>query len=126
MNKNYRSSLTTALMFITVWDVMKYAWKKWYVDRNDFYTTDKEVIDKITKHLYTDDKLSILRDRMNNKIPSKIDLNNYDGTVFCKSRVIDPYFIREWKKIRVSDVHEKSKIMILNNKVKEYFIKFER
>jgi hypothetical protein len=32
----------------------------------------------------------------------------------------------EWKKLRVSDVNEQSKNLILNNTAKEYFIRFER
>jgi hypothetical protein len=126
MNKIYWSGVETALMFITVWDILRYSWKKWYVERNDFYTTDKEVIDNITKYLSVDNELKILRDRMNNKIPFEIDETNYYGNVFCKSRVADPFFMIEWKKLRVSDVNEQSKNLILNNTAKEYFIRFER
>jgi hypothetical protein len=32
---------------------------------------------------------------MNNKIPFEIDETNYDGNVFCKSRVADPFFMIE-------------------------------
>lgn len=126
MNEIYWSGIETALMFTTVWHILRYSWKKWYIERNDFYTTDREVIDKMTKYLSVDDELKILRDRMNNKIPFEIDETNYDGNVFCKSRVVDPFFMIEWKKNRVSDVNESSKNLILNNKAKEYFIRFEK
>lgn len=127
LNDIYWSGIESAVMFTTVWNFLKHARKKWYVERNDFYTTDKEVLDKITKYLPTDTELNLLRDRMNNKIPFENDPNDYHNNVFCKNRIVDPLFMKNWKIFRLSDIDEDWKnIMENKNRAKEYFIKFQK
>lgn len=124
---NVWSWIETAVMFVTISDFLKYAWRKWYIERDDFYTTDKEVLDKITKYLSTDVELQLLRDRMNNKIPFENNPNDYYKTLFCKSRSVDPLFTEWWKISRVSDMDKEWKEVMMNkNKAKEYFIKFAK
>ena len=121
------SGIEAAVMFSTVWDFLKYAWNKWYVKRDDFYTTDKEVLGRINKYLHTDGKLNLLRDRMNNKIPFENNPNDYDNNVFCKSRIVDPLFMKEWEIFRISDMDKDFWSIVTNkSKVKEYFIKFKK
>ena len=45
---------------------------------------------KNKSNIKNDSHLKLLFDRMNNKIGFRNDPNNYDGMVFCKSRVVDP------------------------------------
>lgn len=127
MNNIYRSGIESAVMFVTISDFLKYAWNKWYIERDDFYTTDKEVLDKITKYLDSDERLKLLWDRMNNKIPFENNKNNYNRSVFCKTRIVDPLFMKGWKIVRLSDEDiERKDVMMNKNKSKEYFIKFAK
>lgn len=71
---------------------------------DDFYTTDQQVLDKITAHIETDDQLNIYWQRMNNKIPCKNDPNDFDFHIFCKSRIVDPLFMHNDTIKRVSDI----------------------
>lgn len=127
MNDFYYSWIESAVMFATVWDFLKYAWNMWYVNRDDFYTTDKEVLDKINKYLDSDERLKLLWDRMNNKIPFENNSSNFDKNLFCKNRIVNPLFIKDGRILRVSDRDPKWNEIVTNkNKPKEYFIKFER
>ena len=68
LNTDYYSGLPSAVMFRTVGDYFRYALSKKYISETDLYTTDKIVLGKIESHIKTDSKLSLLFDRMNNKI----------------------------------------------------------
>lgn len=127
MDNRYWSWIEAAVMFVTASEFLKYAWNKWYIERYDFYTTDKEVLDKITKYLDSDESLKLLWDRMNNKIPFENNPNNYNRSVFCKTRIVDPLFMKGWKIARLSDEDiERKDVMMNKNKAKEYFIKFAK
>ncbi len=124
-NEIYYSGIESAIMHQTVGYCLKYAWKKWYVDMDDFYTTDQQVLDKITAHIETDDQLNIYWQRMNNKIPCKNDPNDFDFHIFCKSRIVDPLFMHNDTIKRVSDI-DTERWVIVQTKAppKEYFLKF--
>ena len=127
LNTNYHSGLPSAVMFKTVGDYLRYALSKNYISETDLYTTDKIVLGKIEPHIKIDSKLSLLFDRMNNKIGFRNDPTNYDGKVFCKSRVVNPLCWHNGKIKRVSEIEPSwDDIIERESKPKEYFLKFDR
>ena len=127
MNKIYYSDLNSATMFRTVGDVLKYALEKKYITKEDLYTTDKQVLDKIKAHLNQDEKLKILFDRMDGKVKAENNPEDYDARVFCKSRVIDPLCKYNDEVLRVSDIDKNwAEIIKKESQPKEYFLKFEK
>jgi len=127
LNINYYAGLPSAVMFRTVGDCLRYALLKEYISESDLYTTDKVVLSKIEPHAKSDQKLGLLFDRMNNKIGFKNNPDDYDGKVFCKSRVIDPLFKEGSEVKRISEVDAGWKeVLTREMKPKEYFIKFEK
>ena len=64
---------------------------------------------------------------MNNEVKIINDPNNYDASVFCKSRVVDPLFRQSQEIKRVSEVDPSwNNIVKRELKPKQYFLKFER
>ena len=127
LNTDYYSGLPSAFMFRTVGDYLRYALSKKYIIESDLYSTDKIVLSKVEPNIKNDSHLKLLFDRMNNKIGFRNDSNDYDGMVFCKSRVVDPLCWHKEKIKRVSEV-EPSWVAILKreSKPKQYFLKFDR
>ncbi len=127
LNTNYYSGIQSAVMFRTVGDYLRYALSKEYISETDLYTTDKIVLSKIESHISNDPKLKLLFERMNNKIGFRNDQNNYDGKVFCKSRVVDPPYLHNGEIKRVSEIEPAwSDIIKQESKPKEYFLKFDK
>lgn len=127
LNANYYAGLPSAVMFRTVGDYLRYALSKQYISETDLYTTDKVVLEKIEPHIETDPELSLLFDRMNNKIGFKNDPNNFDAKVFCKSRMVNPLCRHDGKIKRVSEVKPSwDDIIKRESKPKEYFLKFDK
>ncbi|OGZ47749.1 MAG: hypothetical protein A3J55_03800 [Candidatus Ryanbacteria bacterium RIFCSPHIGHO2_02_FULL_45_17b] len=127
LNTNYYAGLPSAVMFRTVGDYLRYALSKGYISETDLYTTDKIVLSKIEPHIHNDPKLKLLFERMNNKIGFRNDPTNYDGKVFCKSRVVDPLCLHKGEIKRVSEIEPSWSDMITQeSKPKEYFLKFDR
>ena len=127
LNTDYYAGLASAIMFRTVGDCLRYALQKGYISENDLYTTDKLVTGKIEGFLNKDEKLNLLFDRMNNEVKIINDPNNYDASVFCKSRVVDPLFRQSQEIKRVSEVDPSwNNIVKRELKPKQYFLKFER
>ena len=127
MNSFYYAGLSSAVMFRTVGDTMRYALQVGYISENDLYTTDGEVLGKIKENLEGDEKLRLLFDRMNNLVRFQNDPKDYDAHVFCKSRLVDPLSKEgaQIKRISESDT-EWEDILEKELRPKEYFIKFER
>lgn len=127
LNTDYYAGLPSAVMFRTVGDYLRYALSKNYISETDLYTTDKIVLEKIEPYIKVDSNLSLLFDRMNNKISFRNDPNDYNGKVFCKSRVVNPLCLHEGEIKRVSDIEPSWNAVIEEeSKPKEYFLKFER
>ncbi len=125
LNSVYYFGFSSAVMFRTVGDCLRYALQKGYISENDLYITDKAVLKKVEKFLDKDKKLKLLWERMNNKIKASNNPNDYDAQVFCKSRVIDPLFKQNGVLKRVSDAEPSwSNIIKTELKPKKYFIKF--
>ncbi len=125
INKIYYAGFSSAVMFRTVGDAIKYALEKKYISKDDLYTTDKKVLKKIKKHQGKDKALNLLLRRMNNKIKFANNPKDYQARVFCKSRIVDPLFKKEDSDIRLSEIDKKwAAIVKKESQPKEYFIKF--
>lgn len=127
LNTNYFAGLPSAVMFRTVGDYLRYALLKRYISETDLYTTDKIVLSKIKPHHKNDKRLKLLFDRMNKKISFRNNPNDFDGEVFCKSRVVDPLCLRNGDIKKISQIDPNWNIILKKElKPKHYFIKFER
>ena len=127
LNADYYAGLSSAIMFAAVGDCLRRALFKSYISEADLYTTDKNVLKKIKARVKTDSKLSLLFDRMNNKIAGKNSPKDYDVKVFCKSRAVDPLCRHDGKIARVSKINPVLGDIIKQElKPKEYFLKFEK
>lgn len=125
LNEDFFSAITTAVMFRRVGDYLKYALNKNYITKEDLYTTDKKVIDKINNNLADDEKLDFFWKRMNNSGGYENNPDNYDVEVYCKSRIVDPLCWNNEEIKRVSDVDPSWKDVIRQeSEPKRYFIKF--
>lgn len=127
LNKKYYSGLNSAVMFRTVGDYLRYALKKSYISKDDLYTTDEIVLSKIEKHFKDDGQLRLFYERMNKKIKTNNNFENYDAQVLCKSRVVNPLCKDngEIKQLSVIDT-DWAKVLKQESKPKQYFLKFEK
>ncbi|MEK7635383.1 MAG: HD domain-containing protein [Patescibacteria group bacterium] len=126
LNTDYYAGLTSAVMFCAVGDCLRYALSKGYISEDDLYTTDKIVIEKIKPYIVEDSKLGLLWEKMNNKVGSKNNPDDYDRKVFCKSRVVDPLCFDNGKVKRVSEIEQGwADVIKKESKPKEYFVKFK-
>lgn len=127
INDTYYSNFPTAIMFQTLSDYLKHASSKWYIHYDDFYTTDAEVLAKIAPYHEQDEQLKLYRDRMNCRIKTTSNPEEYDAEVFCKSRVVDPLCMVDGELKRVSDVNaEWKEVLKIHSKAKQHFLKFEK
>jgi HD superfamily phosphohydrolase len=127
INTDYYSGLPSAAMFRAVGDYLRYALSKSYITEADLYTTDRIALEKVGPHIKIDSKLSLLFDRMNNKIAFRNDPNDYTGKVFCKSRVVNPLCNHDGKIVRISEVNSNwNDIIKQESEPKEYFLKFDK
>lgn len=123
----YYAGLPTAIMFRTVGDYLRHSLTKKYISKDDLYTTDSVLLAKIAPHKRNDERLTLLYDRMNMKIPIRNDPNDYDAEVLCKSRAVDPLCYEDGVVSHVSDLEPNWKTVVVEkNKPKRYFLKFER
>ena len=83
LNIHNYAELTSATMFYTVGSVLRYALDNGYLTYEDLYSTDTEVLAKISKHASQDPDLQKLLNRMHNKVPYYNDANNFQAQVFC-------------------------------------------
>ena len=125
LNKKYWSGPTTAAMFKTVGECVKYAIDKNYISQKDLYTTDEQVISKIKKRLPQDTKLKHLFRRMDNKVAYKNDPGKSSAPLFCKSRAVDPLVKHKQKIVRLSALDPNWKNTIQQElQPKQYFLNF--
>ena len=127
LNKFYYSGLSTAVMFRTVGDVLKYCLENGYLKKEDLFLTERIVLEKIKSKLKLDPKLKILFRRMTGKIIVRNDPKNYDVIVYCKSRIVDPLF-KDGNKIKKLSEIDKTWQRIIKEELtpKKYFLKFEK
>lgn len=126
MNRQFFSGFLSALMFQTTGAYLRYAFEKKFIEYNDLFTTDEQVLKKINQYLRKDKQLFILWKRMNNLIKVKNSPKDFDEIVLCKSRMVDPLFREKGKIERLSDVEPKWKKIVEDElNPKRYFLKFE-
>jgi len=126
LNRVYYSGLSTAIMFQAVADYLKYALDKKYIQENELYLTDKEVIEKINDNLKEDKILAKLWARMNDKKYFENNPNDFDVEIICKSRVVDPLCFDKDEIKRVSEVDPTWKeIISRESKPKKYYLKYK-
>lgn len=125
INRLCWSDHKSAVMLKTTGKVLKYSLQKKYITAADLYTTDQEVLKKISEHFTADSQLQELLDRMNNKRGYHLNTKKFDIRAFCKSRMIDPLCRQDNKIQRLSAVNPAwSEIVKRESCPKEYFIKF--
>ena len=126
LNTKYYAGLTSAAMFKTVGECIKYAISKNYVLQKDLYTTDQQVISKIKKHLLKDSTLKHLFNRMNNKVAYSNAPRKSNTSIFCKSRAVDPLIKHKEKLVRLSTLNPSWKNIVQRElQPKQYFLHFE-
>ncbi len=126
LNSKFYAGSRTALMFRTAGDCLKYALNKGYITKDDLYTTDSQVLEKIKKELSADERLKLFYDRMHNKKKINNNPENFDVEVYCKSRVVNPLCFNRGKLMRISDINPAwKKVFKTEQKPKKYFLKFE-
>ena len=127
INNWFWSGIQSAVMLKTTAELLKYALKKKIINKNDLFTTDKEIWMKIRPIAKKDKKLKFLIERADNKIKYKLgSKDNYDLYAQSKSRVVDPLFLQGKSLKRVSEIDSKFlKLKKKYSKPKEYYIKFE-
>lgn len=125
LNTDYLSGLPAAIMFRATGDCLKYALGKGYISEDDLYTTDRLVVEKVQSFLDKDERLKLLFGRMNKKTKIINSPSDYDASVFCKSRIVDPLF-KDGKKLkRLSEADSKwIDIVSRESAPKQYFLKF--
>ena len=119
-------SLTSAAMLNSVGSCLKYAMEKQILKTEDLFTTDKEVLSKISAYIDDDTQLNKLWKHMSGKTPYKNDPEDYEIVVRCKSRIVDPQFISADGILRkLSEVSQEWQAVVENGlKPKTYFLKF--
>lgn len=127
MNTKYYSGIPSAAMFRTVGDYLRHALSQGYVTENDLYTDDATALAKIAPHHVADETLKRFFDRMNLKIGYRNDPDDFEAEVFCKSRAVDPLFVRDGNVVRLSGADPAwGEILREESKPKRYFLTFER
>lgn len=125
LNAVYLSGFKSAVMFLAVGDCVKYSLLKNYVSKADLYATDKQVLNKIKINIARDGELARLWRRMNGLTPASSD-DERVSRVYCKSRIVDPLFLKNGRLARVSRQDQKwAKIIERELKPKEYRVKFD-
>ena len=126
MNTQYYSSIETTVVFRTVGDYLKLALEEKYISRQDLYTTDKVILNKVRKFHPKDKKLKLLFNRMENKVPFKNNPNSSSCLhTFCKSRMVNPLVLDKQSVKRLSKINPVwKKIISKELNPKEYFLEF--
>ncbi len=125
LNNTYFASFLGAVMLQTVGDYLAYALDKKYIIYDDLYTTDQQVLNTIKPHHQSDGRLTELFQRMNNRERVSNNPDEYGRAVVCKSRIVDPYCMRDGIAVKLSNV-EPAWLPIVRQEMepKKYFLKF--
>jgi len=127
LNDTRYSGIESAMMLSSVGKYLRYVLEKKYIEENDLYKTDKDVLNKVSKFLEEDAELQKLFDRMTHKVNAINNPENYDYEVYCKSRMIAPLCKTEKGIVRLSDWYpEWNQIVEENSKPKRYFLKWDK
>ena len=124
LNDTYYCDTRTAHMYKTASDYIRRALDYGYIGRDDLYTTDTAVLQKIKPHHAHDLILQKLWLRMNNL--TRWEVGNEDGApVYCKSRCVDPLCRHEGVLRRLSDIQSEWKCIVAETlQPRRHFLKF--
>ncbi len=126
MNENYFAGFKSVVMFQTVKDYLKHSLEKGYVEPDDFFMGDSDVLAKIAKHHQNDEQLDFFFKRMNNKYKCADDPDKNGEFMTCKSRAVDPLCQHSGDIRHVSDIEPSWGEIVQQESVpKEYWLKFE-
>lgn len=126
-NIGHYASFTSAVMFTTVADYLRYALNKGYLQMDELYSTDNQVINSISPWLNQDTTLRLLWERMNRRVGYSNDPADYDTRIRIKSRVVDPLCLHNGEVIRISEIDRNwGRVVEEESRPKEYFIRFDR
>ncbi|HEX9664327.1 MAG TPA: HD domain-containing protein [Patescibacteria group bacterium] len=122
MNDYHYSGLPTAVAFTVVSKVLKYCLRTGYLEKADFDRTDSFVLNKIKANLKKDEILAGLYRDLNNRYSyQQVEKGEY--SIFCKSRVIDPYVKQGGKLARLSGIYKDwSQVVTQDLKPKKYYL----
>lgn len=125
LNREIWSGVSSAVMFITTGMYLRRALDRSYITKEDLFTTDAIVLEKIVRHHAADHELVKLFRRMDGKTPYQLQRSSSALQVFCKSRAVDPLFRENDRVMRLSEVNaEWGNHVREESKPKEYWISF--
>ena len=124
LNKKHYCGQNSVTMFKRVGDYLKYAIKNNYINEDDLYTDDSQVIEKINKHLDDFELESLWKAMDNGKQLIFSNENDFDLELSCKSRIIDPLIKINNNLVYLSAIDDEWKKHLEEElKPKKYFIK---
>lgn len=89
-NDKYYSGLESAVMLCSVGGLLKHSLSQGYINRDELFQSDRQVLAKITPHLQEDLHLLQYWQQMNGRVEVQNNPQNFDVLVRCKSRIVDP------------------------------------
>lgn len=126
MNRVYYSNLETAAMFSSTGQALKCLLQNKLLSLDDLYTDDWQVVEIMKKIALEDDGFVKHWERMNNQDKYVNDPDNYEETIWLKSRAVDPLFLDGDKLKRVSEVDLGWKeVLERESKPKQYFLRYQ-
>lgn len=124
-NDKYYSGLKSAVMLRSVGDFLKYSLSQGYVNRDELFQSDRQVLAKITPHLQKDSRLWQYWQQMNNQIEVENNPQNFDALVSCKSRVVDPLCLFDEQVQTLSQYQSDWQDVVINDsQPRMYYLKF--
>jgi len=126
LNTEYFASLLSAVMYRTVGDYLGYGLKKKFISKDDLYTTDPVILEKLFCFHKEDLCLQKLYNRMTRKTDCYNNPHDYEVVVKCKSRMVDPLCYHHANLIPISEIKSKwCNILKEESTPKTYYLKFD-
>lgn len=126
MNRVYYSNLATAAMFNSSGKALKYLLENKLLSLDDLYTDDWQVVDQMKKIAKEDEGFAKHWEKMNNQDKYVNDPENYEETIWLKSRAVDPLFLDDNKVKKISEVNSEWKdILARESQPKQYFLRYD-
>lgn len=127
LNTTYWASKENAEMFVTVGRAVGYALERSYLHRTDLYGKDNDVLTVMRTAANTDQQLALLLERMDDPEPCIADPDQYNERVLCKSRIVDPLFMKDGNLVRLSSEDPAWKEIVAHeSQPREYFLRYQK
>ncbi len=125
LNAKFWSGLESAVMFRRIGDYLRHALERSYIGKEDLWSTDREVLAKVNRHLGDDPVLERYWRNLNDSGGYTNDPENYDAIVYCKSRVVDPLCVHGGAIRRLSELTPAWKNTVkTESRPKTYFLRW--